>query len=130
MYMSKENQTQNPSVKENTWVFIPILKSQVAKRTKDYALIKLSRGISVIISAKFIRAKETEDTIFVSLPPDYTIDWQRTRYNPQSKKYEVEQVGVYFPDLLLNEVKIVRQCLKEGKELKEIFDYDFSDLPF
>ena len=106
------------------------MKSLVAKRTPSYAVIKLARSVSAIVSTKFIRAKETEDTIFLSLPPDYRVDWRRTKYNPQSKKYEVEQLGMFTPEQLLNEIKIIRQCLKEGKELADIFKYEFQDLPF
>ena len=71
-----ENQTTQTN-QENTkkeWVFLPLLKTNVLKRTDTYVLIDIDGTASGIISAKFLRKKETDDKVFFSIPEDYEIN--------------------------------------------------------
>lgn len=90
--MEKQNNQTQASVGENanTWVFIPLMKKNIIKRTETYVLFNVDGIASGIINAKFLRKKESEDCVFVSLPSDYEITcrvkeyqagkgWQTTR---------------------------------------------------
>lgn len=90
--MMKQEQNQNATQgKENTtrWVFIPCPKEDVLKREDTYVLLKLSENASAIISSKFVRAKESETHIFLSIPEDYKIKVRLSKHNPKTNKYEV-----------------------------------------
>lgn len=66
--------TQNPTEKESTnWVFIPLLKGHILKRTDGYVLFDVDGTASGIISAKFLRKKETDDMVFFSVPAEYEV---------------------------------------------------------
>ena len=72
-----ENQTlntQNTERKETKWIFLPLLKAHIYKRTDTYILFDVDGIASGIISAKFLRKKETEDMVYFSLPEDYEIN--------------------------------------------------------
>lgn len=63
------------------------------KRTDDYVLFRVKDG-SAIVNAKFIRSKEHEDKIFLSLPPMYDIQIRVKEYNDgkwqTTKEYSVK----------------------------------------
>lgn len=106
------------------------MKTLVAKRTETYVLIKLSEGQSAIINTKFLRKKESDDTIYFSVPEDYTIRVRRTKYNPSSKKYELVSESDVSPKDIYNELRFIKQSLNEGHQLDEILDYAFENRPF
>lgn len=56
------------------WVFIPLLKKHIYKRTDTYILFDVNGKSTGIINAKFLRKKETEDMVFISLPADYKVN--------------------------------------------------------
>ena len=80
----KENETMNnvgvdtnqESPKEvcKEWVFIPLLKRHVLKRTATYLLFDIDGVASGIVNAKFIRKKESDDMLFLSLPATYEVN--------------------------------------------------------
>ena len=70
-------ETQNLTGKgNNDWVFIPLSKKHLIKRTDTYVLFDVDGVASGIINAKFLRKKETEDMLFFSVPADYEINCQ------------------------------------------------------
>lgn len=56
------------------WVFIPLLKKHVLKRTDKYVLIDVDGVASAIINAKFLRKKESDDMLYFSLPETYELN--------------------------------------------------------
>ena len=69
------NEKTNQEKRETReWVFIPLLKKHILKRTDTYILFDVDGVASGIISAKFLRKKETEDFIFLSVPADYEVN--------------------------------------------------------
>lgn len=52
---------------------MPVLKAHIIKRTDTYVLLDLDGVATGIISAKFLRKKETEDKVFFSVPATYEI---------------------------------------------------------
>lgn len=88
--MKQENQAiQTPSeqVANNTnWVFIPLPKALILKRTDKYILFKVGDG-SAIVSAKFKRAKEHEDMVFLSVPETYNFGVKYNEYDTEQKKF-------------------------------------------
>ena len=56
------------------WVFIPLAKKHIIKRTDTYVLFDIDGIASGIIGAKFLRKKETEETVFFSVPQDYEVN--------------------------------------------------------
>ena len=55
-------------------MFIPLLKAHILKRTDTYILFDVDGIASGIISAKFLRKKETDEMVFLSVPSDYEIN--------------------------------------------------------
>ena len=114
--MMKQEQNQNATQgKENTtrWVFIPVAKTDVLKREETYVLLKVSDYHSVIISSKFVRAKESDTHIYLSIPEDYKIKLRETRLNASNNKYEVK-----------NEKEV------DAWYLRKCFANRYNDLPF
>lgn len=56
------------------------------KKTDKYILFKVGDG-SAIVSAKFKRKKEHEDTIFLSVPETYNFGVKYNEYDAQAKKF-------------------------------------------
>lgn len=50
-----------------------MLKAHILKRTDSYVLLDVDGVASGIISAKFLRKKETDEMVFFSVPADYEI---------------------------------------------------------
>lgn len=88
--MKKANQTNQPKAQEgaNTthWVFIPLAKALILKRTDKFILFKVGDG-SAIVSAKFKRAKESDTHIFLSVPETYNFGVKYNEYDAESKKF-------------------------------------------
>ena len=63
----------NHEEKTTNWVFIPLLKKHIIKRTATYILFDVDGSASGIINAKFLRKKESDDMVYLSLPADYVI---------------------------------------------------------
>ena len=82
--MEKKSQTNKKNVQKDgenakkNWYLLPILKSEIIKRTETYVLFKCGEGATAIINAHFLRKKEHEDCIFASVPEDFvvTIRWK------------------------------------------------------
>ena len=68
---------ENPNTERktcNTWVFIPLLKKHILKRTDTYILFDVDGVASGIVNAKFLRKKESDEMVYLSLPADYEIN--------------------------------------------------------
>lgn len=70
-----ENTTNNATlVEENEkWVFIPLSKAHILKRTDKYVLFDVDGTASAILNTVFLRKKETDEMVFFSVPADYVI---------------------------------------------------------
>ena len=123
------NQNQDHSEK-GKWTFVPVPKELVAKRTDKYVLIKLPVGQSAIVNAVFLRKKETEEKLFMSIPEDYQIKARQSQYNPKTKKYEVVKESIITASQLVMDIKYYLDCKKDGHETAEILSYEFNPLPF
>lgn len=60
------------------WVFVPVKKVNLLKRTEDYVLFLIGENTTAIVSSKFVRQKESEDFIYISLPNDYSVSCRQT----------------------------------------------------
>ncbi len=125
----KENQNQNhlENSKKNDWVLVAIRKSLIAKRTEDYLLVKLAYGYSVIISAKFLRKKESEEFVYASLPYDYKINARQTELG-EDKHWHIVDERNLFPRQLTWELHVVEEQLKDGQPLEDILAYSNLDV--
>ena len=114
--MMKQEQNQNNAQgKENTtrWVFIPVAKENVLKREETYALLKIGANATAIISSKFVRTKESDTHIFLSVPEDYKIKVRLSKVNQKTHRYEVaeeKEVDAWY--------------------LHKCFENKYKDLPF
>ena len=126
----KENQSQNhlENSKTTDWVLVAVRKSLIAKRTDDYVLVKLAYGYSVIISAKFLRKKESEEFIYASLPYDYKINARQTEYATEDQKWHIVDERTLYPRQLTWELHVVEELLKSGKKLEDIVQYSNLDV--
>lgn len=116
-------------------MFVAIRKDLIAKRTEDYVLIKLPYGYSAIISAKFLRKKESETHIFASLPYDYKIKERQTEYDTESKQWNVVDTREVYAKQLTWELFVLEKMLKNGQKLEDVLAYsnlnvDTDKLPF
>lgn len=88
--MKKNAQKQTTPVKEekaNTgWILIALPKKCVIKRTETYLLFDVDGQASGIVSSKFIRNKESETHLFISLPETYEVNC-RVRERGENGKY-------------------------------------------
>ena len=100
--MNKQQTTNNQNT-ENTWVLLSIQKDRIIKRNDDYVLFNCC-DYTAIVSSKFVRHKESETHIFVSVPADYTFNIQKSEFSEQSGRYEVvwsKQVNAPYIKVLL-----------------------------
>ena len=87
------NETMNNgATNQNTqagqeWVFIPLSKELILKSTEKYILFKLKDGATAIVSAVFKRKKESDEHIFLSVPPTYNFSCQVREYSEKQRKY-------------------------------------------
>ena len=91
MKKNQANQT-SPSVEGTKWVLLALPKTCVIKRTKDYLLFDVDGQASGIVSAKFIRAKESDTHLFVSLPENYEVN---CRVNEPDEKGKYRTIKTY-----------------------------------
>lgn len=115
--MKQENQAiQTPSeqVANNTnWVFIPLPKALILKKTDKYILFKVGDG-SAVVSTKFKRAKEHEDMVFLSVPETYNFGVKYNSYDAESKKWVT-----------------IKECDVNAREMKDLLNSQEDDkLPF
>lgn len=68
-----ENTTNEEEISKE-WVFIPLLKKHIIKRTNDYLLFNIDGVASGIVNAKFIRKKESDEMVYLSLPATYEVN--------------------------------------------------------
>ena len=71
--MMNNETNQERKVQESEWVFLPVLKTHIIKRTETYVLLDLDGVATGIISAKFLRKKETDEKVFFSVPATYEV---------------------------------------------------------
>lgn len=83
----------------------------ILKRTNDYVLFKLNGG-SAIINGKFIRNKESEEYIFISLPPTYQVA-VRTRDFIDGKWVTTQQHQVSANDIVSLVKEYSQKLIKE-----------------
>ena len=77
-----ENEQMNNGVEVNheekntqtNWVFIPLLKKHILKRTDTYILFDVDGVASGIVNAKFVRKKESDTMVYLSLPANYEVN--------------------------------------------------------
>ena len=91
MKKNEKKTTPNPTGKEEpkAWVFIPLLKAHILKRTDTYVLFDVDGVASGIVNAKFLRKKESDTMVYLSLPATYEVNcnvrekiegrWQTTK---------------------------------------------------
>lgn len=136
-HMEKQTPNQNPSenlkkkensTQENNWVFLAIKKDLIAKRTKEYVLVKLAYGYSAIISAKFIRNKESDTHIFASVPYDYKIKVRQTAYDTANKRWVVVDEKTKYAKQVKWDLHVIDEQLKNGQELSSILEYQNLDV--
>ena len=78
--MKKEETMMNNGVEVNheekntNWVFIPLLKKHIIKRTETYILFDVDGQASGIVNAKFLRKKESDEMVYLSLPANYEVN--------------------------------------------------------
>ena len=127
----KQEQNQNATQgKENTtrWVFIPVAKTDVLKREETYVLLKVGTNYSAIVSSKFVRAKESDTHIYLSIPEDYKVKLRETMFDATCNKYI--KVGEQEVDAWY-----LRKCISKLQDVKvdtnlEGLDLPDDDLPF
>ena len=56
------------------WVFIPLLKKHIFKRTDTYVLFDVDGKSTGILNAKFLRKKESDEMVYISLPANYEVN--------------------------------------------------------
>ena len=71
--MMNETNKQEKSMSAE-WVFVPLKKKHIIKRTDTYLLFNVDGVASGIVNAKFIRKKESDDMIYLSLPAEYEVN--------------------------------------------------------
>ena len=125
--MKETQTTQNHSV-NSTWTFMAIRKDCIAKRTEEYLLIKLPYGWSAILTTKFLKKKEHDDVVFMSIPSDYNIKLRQTQFDEGSKTYLVVEEKVVDALTLLNELRVLDKFVKGGYDIKQVLSYDFNAL--
>lgn len=114
--MKQANQTNQPNAQESAnttqWVFIPLAKALILKKTEKFILFKVGDG-SAIVSAKFKRAKESDTHIFLSVPKTYEFTIKYNSYDQDAKKWVT-----------------TRERIAKAEQVKELVDLDPEDLPF
>ena len=68
----------NHKEKNTNWVFIPLLKKHIIKRTETYILFDVDGTASGIVNTKFLRKKESDEMVYLSLPSDYEVNCKVT----------------------------------------------------
>lgn len=114
--MKKTNQeeTKNLTGKEEqtNWVFIPVKKTHILKRTDKYVLFDVDGVASGIINAVFLRKKETEDFVFFSVPADYEVNCRvREQINGRwqtTTEYHIKAVNLASIVREHNNLEVVR----------------------
>lgn len=106
-----ENQSQERETCKE-WVFVPLMKEHLIKRTDKYILFDVDGVATGIVNAVFLRKKESETMVYLSLPATYEINCNvRERVDGKwttTKKYVIT-----------------------AKELRElVLNYNKASLPF
>ena len=117
----KKNQTNQttPVTKEekaNTgWILIALPKTCEIKRTETYLLFDVDGQASGIVSAKFIRKKESDTHLFISMPEEYEVNC-RVREPDQNGKFRtIKEYVIKAKDLR----SVVRAYEKKSKQVPE-----------
>ena len=84
---------------QTNWVFLPVSKTRIIKELEKAILIKVDFDRTTILPKVFKRAKETEDTIFFSLPEDFNASIRISVQNQKTRRYEHKDKKVAVADL-------------------------------
>ena len=93
------------------WVFVPLSKKHIIKRTESYILFDVDGIASGIVNSKFARKKESDDMVYLSLPANYEVNCQ--------VREKVE--GRWTP---------TKRYIITAKELRPLVLENNKDLPF
>lgn len=105
-----------------------IRKCLIIKRTDNFVAFKLPNGYTSIISSKFIRSKETDSYIYLSLPYDYKVNVRQTGWNTEKKQYVVNDERTIYPRQLTWQLHRIEEHLKEGKALEDLLEYNPNEV--
>ena len=96
MNKTKETTQEVREEPKTNWILIALLKAHIIKRTDKYIIFNVDGVASGIITTKFLRKKEHEDKIFLSVPENYEINCNvREQVNGKwttKKSYSVKAV--------------------------------------
>lgn len=118
--MNNNGVAKTDNGQQTEWVFIPLPKDLVIKKTEKYVLFQVGDNISSIVSAKFKRKKESENFIYLSVPANYMFGIKETRYNEETHKWETMRQK----DL---SAKLMRKYLNYFDE-DEVMDNEWNDI--
>lgn len=82
------------------------------KRTDTYILFDVDGIASGIISAKFLRKKETADYVFLSVPADYEVNVRVREQDLTTKKWETKM------DFAIKAVDLAERIKSYNKTLR------------
>lgn len=97
-----------------------MMKENIIKRTPTYVLFDVDGTASGIISAKFLRKKETEDFVFFSVPEDYEITCRVREYDGSrwqvvkeyvTKAKDIKELIVAYNKVCQHKAKVSRDAL-------------------
>ena len=97
------------------------------KRTEKYVLINVDGQASAIVNAKFLRKKETEESAFLSLPPDYKVSCRVREFDAEKNSWNVVKKFEIKPTTLRY---FVTHQPKRPQNQPDAFDQPDDDLPF
>ena len=94
-----QKQNAQPQEKENTgWILVALPKKAVIKRTETYLLFDVDGQASGIVSSKFIRNKESETHLFISMPCEYEVNC-RVREKTEGRYVTTKEYIIKAKDL-------------------------------
>ena len=112
MKIMNENKKTLENQEKKEWVFLPLLKAHILKRTDTFVLFDVDGIASGIVSAKFLRKKETDDYVFLSVPADYEINVRVREKNLYTGKWETKM------DMSIKAVELAEKIRTSGKNVK------------
>lgn len=100
-----ENQVNQQATE---WVFVPVKKEHIIKRTETYVLLDVDGIANGIITSKFLRKKESEEYVYFSIPNTYSINCNvRKQINGKWTTTESYKLTAYqFRDVVLEYNKL------------------------
>lgn len=102
------------------------MKATILKRTDDYILFDIDGVASGIVSAKFLRKKESDTHVFLSLPPAYEVNCRVKERNLEGKYVVVKEYVIKAEELK----GLVKDHECEVLAQEQSIDLPSGDLPF